>query len=164
MPQDTLAHFDEHWRQLFESGKIPHAVPDDETIWRRDLGRARRIAFEWLGDLRGKRVLELGCGPGDEAVMLARRGASVVALDLTPASVRITRERARASGVVARVAVSEMLAEQLALSAATFDWVTGFGFLHHARLDALAPEIRRVLRQGGARTHLRQGLSVAKRD
>lgn len=149
MSQDTLTHFDKHWRQLFECGKIPRVVPDDEAIWRRDLGRARCIAFDWLGDLRGKRVLELGCGPGDEAVMMAHRGAFVVAIDLAPASVLITRERACASGVAARVVVSEMVAEQLAFPAATFDWVTGFGLLHHAVLDALAPEIRRVLRQGG---------------
>jgi ubiquinone/menaquinone biosynthesis C-methylase UbiE len=146
---DDATYFDEQWQRLFSSGEIPRVVPDDETIWRRDLGRARRIAFEWLGDLRGKRVLELGCGPGDEAVMMARRGAWVVAVDIAPASVWVTRARAEATGVAARVVTSRMCAEQLAFPSDTFDWVTGFGLLHHAQLDALAPEIRRVLRRGG---------------
>lgn len=146
---DAPTHFDAYWRARFARGEIPRSVPADEIIWQRDLGRARRIAFEWLGDLRDKRVLELGCGPGDEAVMMARRGAYVIALDVAESSVWITRERARASGVAAQVIVSRMLAERLAFPAATFDWVTGFGLLHHADLVALAPEIRRVLRSGG---------------
>ncbi len=48
---DDATYFDEQWQRLFSSGEIPRVVPDDETIWRRDLGRARRIAFEWLGDI-----------------------------------------------------------------------------------------------------------------
>ena len=42
-----------------------------------------------------------------------------------------------------------MPAESLACAGGTFDWVVGFGVLHHARPAALAAEVRRVLRPGG---------------
>ena len=44
-------------------------------------------------DLSGARVLDAGCGTGAMAVELARRGAAVVAVDISPALVGIARER-----------------------------------------------------------------------
>lgn len=142
-------HFDTHWREMMEGGKVDVIVPPDEDMWRRDLGRSLRVMFEWLGDLRGKRVLELGCGPGDYTIMMARRGADVTALDIALSSLHITRQRAGASGVGGAVHVSWMVAETLAFPAATFDWVVGLGLLHHADPAALGPELKRVLRPGG---------------
>ncbi len=147
--RQDIEHFDAYWQALFDQGRIERIVPPDEEIWRRDLGRARRVAFEWLGDLNGRRVLELGCGPGDEAIIMARRGAHVTALDIAPSSVRIVGERARANGVDSSIEVFCMTAEQLAFPAASFDTVVGFGLLHHADPAVLGPEVRRVLRQGG---------------
>src|SRR2546426_8628741 len=51
----------------------------------------------------GDRILELGCGTGRDAVFLARHGISVVATDLSPAMVAITRARAEREGVGDRV-------------------------------------------------------------
>ena len=47
-----------------------------------------------LGDLRGKRVLDLGSGTGSAAIAFAHQGAIVIALDTTDA--RLARARARA--------------------------------------------------------------------
>ena len=44
-------------------------------------------------DLQGARILDAGCGTGALAVELARRGAHVVAIDLSPTLVRLARER-----------------------------------------------------------------------
>ena len=44
-------------------------------------------------DLHGRRVLDAGCGTGALAVEAARRGASVVAIDLSPTLVQLARER-----------------------------------------------------------------------
>ena len=147
--RQDIEHFDAYWQEMFDRGGIGLAVPPDGIMWRRDLGRSLQVTFEWLGDLRGKRVLELGCGPGDYTVMMARRGAQVTALDIAPSSLRITRQRAHAGRVSQAVHVSWMAAETLAFPDKTFDWVVGFGLLHHADLAALGPEVRRMLRPGG---------------
>lgn len=147
--RQDVEHFDAYWQQLFDRGRIERIVPPDAEIWTRDLGRARRVAFEWMGELSGCRVLELGCGPGDEAIMMARRGAHVTALDIAPSSVAIVQARARANGVDSHLEVACMTAEQLAFPGASFDAVVGFGLLHHADPVALGPEVKRVLRPNG---------------
>jgi magnesium-protoporphyrin O-methyltransferase len=54
----------------------------------------RRTLLDWLPtDLSGKRVLDAGCGTGAFAVEAARRGARVVAIDLSPTLVALARER-----------------------------------------------------------------------
>ena len=54
----------------------------------------RSTLVSWLGaDLRGKRILDAGCGTGALAVEAARLGAQVVAIDLSPTLVNLARER-----------------------------------------------------------------------
>lgn len=57
--------------------------------------RMRGTLLGWLPeDLRGKRLLDAGCGTGSLAVEAARRGAEVVAVDVAPNLIQIARERA----------------------------------------------------------------------
>jgi magnesium-protoporphyrin O-methyltransferase len=56
--------------------------------------RMRATLLSWLPqDLRDARVLDAGCGTGAFAVEAARRGAEVVAIDLSPTLVALARER-----------------------------------------------------------------------
>lgn len=56
--------------------------------------RMRATLLSWLTeDLSGKRILDAGCGTGAFAVEAARRGAQVVAIDLSPTLVNLARER-----------------------------------------------------------------------
>jgi magnesium-protoporphyrin O-methyltransferase len=56
--------------------------------------RMRRTLLSWLpADLSGRRVLDAGCGTGALAIEAARRGAEVVAIDLSPTLVELARER-----------------------------------------------------------------------
>jgi SAM-dependent methyltransferase len=104
-----------------------------------------------LPDVQGKRILDAGCGPGIYAEELLRRGAEVVAVDVTAEFVDITRERL--SGWPAeRITVRQAdLSRPLAFAAdASFD-----GVLCTLVLDYLADwgptfaEFQRVLKPGG---------------
>ena len=54
----------------------------------------RSTLLDWLPqDLRGARVLDAGCGAGQLAIELARRGASVLAVDLSPTLIGLAGER-----------------------------------------------------------------------
>lgn len=56
--------------------------------------RMRATLLGWLpADLRGARLLDAGCGTGALAVEAARRGAAVVAIDLSATLVRLAQER-----------------------------------------------------------------------
>ena len=64
------------------------------TTVRAGRDRMRATLLSWLGeDLQGKRILDAGCGTGALAVEAARRGAQVVAIDLSPTLVNLARER-----------------------------------------------------------------------
>lgn len=143
-----VAFFDRYWTRWVDEG-LEWVVPPDEAMFRRDLGRSLRYVLQRMGDLTGARVLDLGCGTGDYTVVLARRGARMTAVDLAPVALETTRQRARRNDVADRIEVARMPAEALALPDDTFDWVVGFGVLHHAEPAALAAEARRVLRPGG---------------
>ncbi len=56
--------------------------------------RMRNTLLSWLpADLTGRRILDAGCGTGAFAIEAARRGADVVAIDLSPTLVNLARER-----------------------------------------------------------------------
>lgn len=59
--------------------------------------RMRAMLLDWLPeDLHGARILDAGCGTGALAVELARRGAEVVAIDLSPTLIELAWERVAA--------------------------------------------------------------------
>jgi SAM-dependent methyltransferase len=106
-----------------------------------------RPAFDRLGDVRGRRVLDYGCGHGMAAVVLARRRAAVSACDLTAGYVAEAQARARANGVP--VACVQADAHRLPFAAGCFDAVWGHAILHHLDVPTAATELHRVLRPGG---------------
>ena len=69
----------------------------------------------------GRRVLEMGCGPGQLAVHLAARGTRVVGLDRSPGMVALAERSARRQGSTARFECTQV--EALAPGAQRFDWI-----------------------------------------
>jgi len=108
-----------------------------------------RPAVELLGDIRGLRVLDCGCGHGMASVVLARRGGRVTAFDLSPWYLDEAGQRARANGVAEEIAFVRAAGERLPFAACSFDRVWGNAILHHLDLEEALPELRRVLRPGG---------------
>lgn len=107
---------------------------------------ARPAVLDLLGDVRGRRVLDAGCGAGPMMVALRERGAEVTGLDASPAMVALARERLGAEG---NVLVAD-LAQPLPLPDQAFDDVVSSLVLHYLQ-DWSGPlaELRRVLRPGG---------------
>ena len=104
--------------------------------------------LEVLGDVRGRDVLELGCGGGQWSIGLARGGARPVGLDL---SIRQLGHAARLmSGAGRRFPLVNANAERVPFADATFDVVfCDHGAMTFADPYATVPEVRRVLRRGG---------------
>ncbi len=99
-----------------------------------------------LEDVEGKRVLEYGCGPGGFAARLAKAGASVAAIDISPEAIRRARKRIRKR---LDVELHEMNAEAMDFPNEAFDMVCGTGILHHLDLTRAFSELDRVLKPGG---------------
>ncbi len=113
------------------------------------LHAADAYAFERLGDIRGKVVLDLGCGDGSNAIRLAQHGAQVYAVDLSAGMVATARQKAEQAGLAGQVYTQQMSAEYLGFADASFDYVFGHSVLHHTDLAISRREIARILRPGG---------------
>lgn len=103
---------------------------------------------------RGSRLIELGCGSGEEAVCLARAGYTILATDLSPLMAALTAAKARAAGLQDRVKVLALPAGCLAAlrPAKPFDGAyASFGSLNcEPALPQLAAGLAGLLRPGAA--------------
>jgi SAM-dependent methyltransferase len=119
--------------------------------WAPDESLAAWVADGALPLGPGTRVLELGCGPGRNAVWLAQQGARVDALDLSTAALDWGRERAAEAGVDVTFVRADIFAWQP--PAEPYDLVYDSGCFHHLpphRRISYRRLLERTLRPGGA--------------
>ncbi|MDZ4718793.1 MAG: class I SAM-dependent methyltransferase [Roseiflexaceae bacterium] len=142
--------------RLAERHKIEQAYHDQASARERTdfyawgaLSAADDYAFGLLGDLHGKRVLDLGCGDGANAIRLARAGAHVIAIDLSIGMVAATRKRVEQAGLASAVDAQQMSAEHLGFADGSFDAILGHSVLHHTDLRITRREVHRLLKSAG---------------
>lgn len=107
-----------------------------------------RDAIQWLGDLRGRRVLELGSGHGYGSLHLARSGAHVVGLDLSErrcAAARRETARVPSAGSAGFCAGQAL---HLPFADESFDAIFSRDVLMYAPPNGVARECHRVLAPG----------------
>jgi len=135
-----LTYFDrtaaEAWSRLTSDAPLGRI----RTTVRAGRDAMRQTLLDWLpADLSGRTLLDAGCGTGALALAAARRGAQVVAIDLSPTLIGLARERLPAkfgSGTV-EFRVGDMLDPALG----RFDHVVAMDSLIHYR----APDATRAL-------------------
>lgn len=98
---------------------------------------------------RKMRLLDFGCGPGENAIRFARAGFHVTGFDICEKNIQtcqqlFTRNKMEESG---HFTVSP--AEKLPFEDKSFDIVVGIDILHHVDIPLALKEIRRVLKPGG---------------
>ncbi len=114
----------------------------DAVSWLASAGRWRAWTEMTLRYVRGRRVLEVGCGPGHLLPLLAEQDHRVVGCDLSPAMLRLARRRPGPALCRAR-------SQELPFAAGTFDTLLSTfpsGYILDPRTWA---EFRRVLAPGG---------------
>lgn len=102
----------------------------------------------------GRRVLEYGCGPGSYSFFLARSGADVTGVDISPVAIEKARETASREGVDGRTEFAVMDCENLEFEDRSFDAVCGEGIIHHVDVRKAYREISRVLKEDGTAVFL----------
>jgi SAM-dependent methyltransferase len=152
------AHWDALVPEAFDPASHETAPSRRDSLPRRLLASAS----DFLGELRGRRVVEVGCGLGDLTLELAREGAHVTAIDLSPRSIGYLRRRATCAGVADAIETHVAAAERLPLFDESFDLALGHRVARCVKPELAAPEIQRVLRPGG-HALLSEPLGVAAR-
>lgn len=150
MRTDT-AHLDWDERWKTSDGRAAWLTPEPDVV-------------EWATHARrdgALRALDIGCGVGRHALMLARLGFETSALDGSAAGVAHLGETARREGLT--IDARQGLMTDLPYESSSFDYVLSFNVIYHGDgpvVRRTIEEIRRVLRPRG----LYQGTMLSKRD
>jgi 2-polyprenyl-3-methyl-5-hydroxy-6-metoxy-1,4-benzoquinol methylase len=107
-----------------------------------------RYIRQALGDLRGRTLLDVGCGLGEAAVYFALLGAEVTATDISPGMCAAARRLAEHNGVKLQTHVSA--SEDLGFGPdVRFDVIYTGNTLHHVDIAATLPLLLEHLKPGG---------------
>jgi 2-polyprenyl-3-methyl-5-hydroxy-6-metoxy-1,4-benzoquinol methylase len=119
-------------------------LPTDVVSYGADIPREDTLRL--LGNVEGKRIMDLGCGAGHNAIALARHGAKVLGVDESSDQISEARAAAEQEGVKLELHHAP-LAELAFVRADTIDAVvSAFGLAAVADLDRVFRQVDRVLR------------------
>ncbi len=133
---------EEHFRQMYAAGEAP---------W--DIGKPdfNLIQTVTTTPIKPCKVLEIGCGTGDNAIWLAQQKFDVVGVDASPIAIQKAKDKAAKAGVACAVSVLDIL--QAEVEGAPFGFAFDRGFLHTIGSDAVrksfAEKVSRCLEPGG---------------
>jgi len=145
MPSDTAAT----WNRLLEGGRGGVLPGVDAVSYGPDIGTEDE--FRLLGgSLAGKRVLELGCGGGQNVVAMAKQGAHAIGLDFSAEQLAGARRLAEREDVKVELHKGD-LAELVFLRAESIDVVvSAYALGLVTDLNRVFRQVHRVLKQGAA--------------
>lgn len=118
-----------HWDKRYRDGHLPRS--------------ASALLRRWLPQLPGGAALDVACGTGRNALLLAEHGWRVVGIDISPVALRIARTAAAEHGLKLDLLAANL--EDWPLPAARFDLVCVFRFLDRP----LCPRFAAALKPGG---------------
>lgn len=97
----------------------------------------------------GMTILDFGCGPGDNALRLAKIGYKVIGFDISPTNIKLAQELFSNNPWTKESKFEVSTAENLPYSNETFDVISGVDILHHVDIKRSLEECHRVLKVGG---------------
>lgn len=134
--------------------EVPGLDPKTYAAWRAsELGATterleRALILELIGDVNGRRVLDVGCGDGDLAVALWQRGAKVTGIDISTAMIEAAKARAKTHD--ADIAFELAAADRMPFPPESFDVIVAVTILCFVENPTpIFQEMARVLRRGG---------------
>ncbi len=99
-------------------------------------------------NMKGKKILDLGCGIGVTSIFFAKQGASVIGIDISPKMISKASKLANIHNTI-KIKFRVGNVEKLDYLDQSFDIIFGKSILHHVNYSKVIDEIYRVLKPGG---------------
>lgn len=136
MVTETIQRVQEYWdRRPCNIRHSPKPIGSreyfDEVEARKYFVEPHIPGFAQFEKWKGKKVLEIGCGIGTDSINFARAGAHLTAIDLSPKSLEIARQRFEVFGLQAKFYCGSAEELSLIVPLERFDLVYSFGVIHH---------------------------------
>jgi SAM-dependent methyltransferase len=139
MTMATDTHTTDFWNDVYQTREIQIAHPDHPVA---------KAAIAHFGDLTGKRILDIGCGAGEFALLFASLGAEVVAVDISEVSIGKLKAFCESRGITTLTPLVAPAHDVAALG--PFDFAFGTLVLHHLEpFEAFADVLKTALTPGG---------------
>ena len=106
---------------------------------------ARRVEMLTSHVTPGMSVLEVGCGTGYFTKELVKKGAQIIAIDISEDLLEVARREISSSNVIFKLEN----AYSLKFKDSSFDTIVGSSVLHHLEVDKALSEFKRVLKPNG---------------
>src|SRR3954447_15240016 len=140
VPTDNAAAWDRHSASYQEGARLP----TDVAHYGPDIGT--EADFRLLGDLKGKRVLELGCGGAQCSIAFAKQGAHAIGIDFSAEQLAFARRLCEREGVKVELRQGD-LADLAYLRAESVDLVfSAYAFGYVDDLNRVFRQVHRVLK------------------
>jgi len=135
--------FHDEWASLVDVDKIDVLHVNEATT-----APEMRYIHQQLGDLAGKRILDVGCGIGEASVYFACKGAIVTSSDLSSGMLQVTSSLANRYGV--NVETHLATAESIGFPVdRKFDMIYSGNLLHHVDIESAIKQFHQHLIPGG---------------
>ncbi len=106
-----------------------------------------KIILNKLGNVEGKKILELGCGAGEASVYFAKMGALVTSTDISKGMLNLADKLAKAHHVL--LTTNQSSSDKIGFEDNSFDIVYAANLLHHVDMEDTIKEVKRVLKPNG---------------
>lgn len=106
-----------------------------------------KIILNELGSLKGKKILDMGCGAGESSVYFAKQGAKVIASDISAGMLKVVKKLAKKHNT--SLITAQCYSHKTPFKKNTFDIVYAANLLHHVTSHDTLKEVHRILKKGG---------------
>ncbi|GAA1509484.1 class I SAM-dependent methyltransferase [Kribbella lupini] len=141
---EVVARNRRYWEAL-----APHRLGESIEFFEAGGSALNSDELDAVGDVRGRRVLQLACSVGDEALTFARLGAEVVAVDLAPGHLATGRAKAEALGLAVDFREQDMMALAPELTGFDLIFISWGGICWVPDLTRWAADLASRLAPGG---------------
>jgi SAM-dependent methyltransferase len=134
------------WNRFAAEYQVDAQLPVDVAHYGPDIPTEAELRL--LGDLRGRRVLELGCGGAQCSIAFAKQGATAIGVDISAAQLAYARQLCEAEEVKVELRHGD-LADLAFLRADSIDLVfSAYAFGYVEDLNRVFRQVHRVLKVG----------------